>query len=513
MFHNAEAHRWQVPDGRSVGDWLRSIADDEVKRLRTQPGSLEEILAGPDTYRSPTVSRPRGGRGAPPEPGPGVARTRQSADADQPADGTSEYPVYSRIATPAGVRELLGPLDRHFRFDEQGHAAFIRSDDMLLPGLEAIRQRFVALQPGLAALGAGEWHTVMLAQINSVASVTPIARYSKEYRLVRPTAGGRMRQGTQEGIHGTVTADGTLRYTVRTSERTPSGQEMFDGLWDAIGGDVRRIRGAWRAVPRWTANLDTFNDGIRQGLSPEQAALRTWTGKMARRKGFTEVVDINLVGTPGNYTKVQVLFAETSRGGGSVPEAAVAAGNPETGTPHDASEADPDFADQPATGSTHAAAQDSAATRPATPESGARDDSAAAVPTGNAAVTSGTDLSVLHPNGVRLLVYRRRWRMLAGVAAFLSVPEATLRSAWPPRAEPPEQTATTNSFPQRRPRSTRCSINCTNSPTAWNWNPLTFPGSRPFSVSNPPPPGRWWRMPCGASSSIPRPMRPPTSLR
>src|SRR4051794_18880612 len=37
-------------------------------------------------------------------------------------------------------------------------------------------------------------------------------------------------------------------------------------------------------------NLDSFNAGIQNGLTPQEAAMNTFTGMMAARYGFTNVI-------------------------------------------------------------------------------------------------------------------------------------------------------------------------------------------------------------------------------
>jgi hypothetical protein len=63
-----------------------------------------------------------------------------------------------------------------------------------------------------------------------------------------------------------------------------------------------------------SANLDSLNKAIREGgMTPEQAAWETFTGKWASRNGYTvAVIDSDsVVGTPGNYTEFVVNFMKT----------------------------------------------------------------------------------------------------------------------------------------------------------------------------------------------------------
>jgi hypothetical protein len=63
------------------------------------------------------------------------------------------------------------------------------------------------------------------------------------------------------------------------------------------------------------SNLNTFNDPVQSGMSPEEAAASTFTGKMAARFGFTDVSITSLSGEPGAYTDAQALFTRSAGSG------------------------------------------------------------------------------------------------------------------------------------------------------------------------------------------------------
>ncbi|WP_280270746.1 helix-turn-helix domain-containing protein [Nocardia wallacei] len=68
-----------------------------------------------------------------------------------------------------------------------------------------------------------------------------------------------------------------------------------------------------------TTNIDMFNDLLRQNpeLSPEEAAARTFTGRMASRRGFTHVRIDHLDGVRGEYHSVVVTFTAPGKAKGS----------------------------------------------------------------------------------------------------------------------------------------------------------------------------------------------------
>jgi hypothetical protein len=70
---------------------------------------------------------------------------------------------------------------------------------------------------------------------------------------------------------------------------TPRGAEMFKEALDAFGPNVRGVRGTWLGGGDIADNFDTFKGLLKSGLSPEKAALGTFTGKMASRAGYSNV--------------------------------------------------------------------------------------------------------------------------------------------------------------------------------------------------------------------------------
>jgi Pretoxin HINT domain len=113
--------------------------------------------------------------------------------------------------------------------------------------------------------------------------------------------------GSEGGVMATLDKDGVLSLAIEKGPTTPNGGQMFTDAVNNFGADnINGIAGKWvRAMP---SNLNTFNDLVRSGMSPEEAAASTFTGKMAARFGFTDVSITSLSGEPGAYTDVQALF-------------------------------------------------------------------------------------------------------------------------------------------------------------------------------------------------------------
>lgn len=85
-----------------------------------------------------------------------------------------------------------------------------------------------------------------------------------------------------------IYADPDLRYVYG------SGQDMFNSLMKRLEIEnikVNKINGNWLANSD-SDNYAQFMAGLEKNLTPEQAALQTWTGKRAIEHGFTKVESV-----------------------------------------------------------------------------------------------------------------------------------------------------------------------------------------------------------------------------
>ncbi|MEU7768213.1 tyrosine-protein phosphatase [Nocardia sp. NPDC049190] len=205
---------------------------------------------------------------------------------------------FSAIAVDLGIDEK--EVDRLIRLGVKS--------DMLRSDVVDCRDQFAVLGPELAKLGRGEWYRRVMVNLRRLARVAAIARFARHYDAVTSPDDGEL----AGGITGRVDRHGILYVTARVAEGTPSGAVMFGHLMDAVGDHVRVIHARWVNRPEFTSNLDTFNDGIKRRLSPIDAALLTFTGKMAVRAGYTEPEIRTLTGTPGEYVCVEVRFSRPS---------------------------------------------------------------------------------------------------------------------------------------------------------------------------------------------------------
>ncbi len=111
--------------------------------------------------------------------------------------------------------------------------------------------------------------------------------------------------------------DNELNLTIITKGTSleGKGREVFQSLFNFINteyDEILKIRGTWRSSDSVADNLNTFNDFIRDGLSPDKAALKTFTGKMAVEHKFTnaKVLSTSIIKSDGTYSSVDVLFTK-----------------------------------------------------------------------------------------------------------------------------------------------------------------------------------------------------------
>lgn len=123
----------------------------------------------------------------------------------------------------------------------------------------------------------------------------------------------RLQYGNPDGVSGlivNVDSDGTLGFNIRVpSGGDPmsgaSGTDMFASAMqrlDQEGVQVNAIRGTWIEGTD-SVNAAEYLSNLDQGMSPQQAAANTWTGRMAANYGFTNV------GVPNTgYSTTTVIF-------------------------------------------------------------------------------------------------------------------------------------------------------------------------------------------------------------
>jgi RHS repeat-associated protein len=127
------------------------------------------------------------------------------------------------------------------------------------------------------------------------------------YADVRVQSREYTRMEAPGGVSAQVKTRGALSLAIQRGEQS-SGTVLFLEAMGTLGSQVKSIDANWgTGMP---SNLDMFNQNLRAGMSVEDAARATYTGRWAGLFGFTklEIDPKKLVGTPGNYTKVEITF-------------------------------------------------------------------------------------------------------------------------------------------------------------------------------------------------------------
>jgi hypothetical protein len=108
---------------------------------------------------------------------------------------------------------------------------------------------------------------------------------------------------------------GLLRFEVVArlpdgAHRAVKGKDFFRAMMDHFGAKVRIIEGEWDASGGLTANIQQLNAATARGLSLDEAAALTWTGRMAAQFGFKNLTVIDAVpaAAQDTYRHVRVNF-------------------------------------------------------------------------------------------------------------------------------------------------------------------------------------------------------------
>lgn len=103
--------------------------------------------------------------------------------------------------------------------------------------------------------------------------------------------------------------DGTVYFgiTTRVEGRRASwpGYQAFDQMVSHYGSRIKAIAGDWTLHKD---NFAEFKRNLDEGMTPEDAARNTWTGRNAKRYGFTKVTILEPTEFSNYFFKVRVLF-------------------------------------------------------------------------------------------------------------------------------------------------------------------------------------------------------------
>ena len=122
---------------------------------------------------------------------------------------------------------------------------------------------------------------------------------------VAKDGGVELKYGNPDGVAGlvvNVNKEGVLGFDIRAAQNHPlydaSGTDMFASAMQRLGNEgiqVNQIRGAWVAGTD-SVNTAQYLENIANGMSKENAALKTWTGQISQKYGYGKVDKIETIG-------------------------------------------------------------------------------------------------------------------------------------------------------------------------------------------------------------------------
>ena len=90
------------------------------------------------------------------------------------------------------------------------------------------------------------------------------------------------------------------------------GKDLFTAMMLAYGNQVTSIDANWNEGGIFSDNYNTYQTHIENGATPQEAAAATWTGKMAKKWGYTEVSKPNETANPSANNQVKFSFKKPS---------------------------------------------------------------------------------------------------------------------------------------------------------------------------------------------------------
>lgn len=95
--------------------------------------------------------------------------------------------------------------------------------------------------------------------------------------------------GSFDPADRTLYLDARLRVASLDMRSVLKGKYLYDKVMQHIGIDrIRFVQGIWADGD----NLKAFRANIAKGLTPEESALATWSGRQASRYGFDRVAEV-----------------------------------------------------------------------------------------------------------------------------------------------------------------------------------------------------------------------------
>lgn len=134
----------------------------------------------------------------------------------------------------------------------------------------------------------------------------PRVDVTDEFLVSKSGAGTTLKYGDPDGVAGlivNVDRSGVLGFDIRAAHGHPlyeaSGTDMFASAMRRLaneGVEVKSVRGAWVGGTD-SVNADEYLRNVASGMLKEEAAMNTWTGRIARKYGYSKIEKIEQVGS------------------------------------------------------------------------------------------------------------------------------------------------------------------------------------------------------------------------
>lgn len=114
------------------------------------------------------------------------------------------------------------------------------------------------------------------------------------------------------GIWSEMDSDGYITFKVNAEDSPISGSDFFRRMMEHHGSEVTGIRGVWvsKSLKKSNKNLGFVNKLTAAGISLEDAVKQAWTAKQAALFGFHKIQIVKVIGSPGNYSMIEVLITK-----------------------------------------------------------------------------------------------------------------------------------------------------------------------------------------------------------
>ncbi|MCX4763981.1 polymorphic toxin-type HINT domain-containing protein [Streptomyces sp. NBC_01275] len=280
-----------APPNSFTPDTKVLMADGSAKAIKDVKAGDKVLATDPETgeTRAQTVTAEILGKGV-------KHLVKVTIDTDG-KKGTKTAEVTATDKHPFWVPELGDWIDA----TDLKAGEWLRTSAGTLVEITAVK-RWTALDATVHNLTVSMVHTYYV-----LAGATPVLVHNCGTETRGPNTYSWEHEESDSLFEAEVDENGTMTMLAGVTKESPvRGIELFNRALDHFGDRVTSING--NLIEE---NRATFNALTGGGMSPEQAILQTWTGKLATRSGFGVLQSLKLIGEPGNFSKVEPIFTRS----------------------------------------------------------------------------------------------------------------------------------------------------------------------------------------------------------